>query len=351
MKKLILKLTTVGAMLLSLAPASSQACSRIVFPYDNGSKILVGRTMDWFEPTESKIWMLPRGVERNGLVDNPISWTSKYGSVVTSMYDSATADGLNEQGLAVSLLYLTETDFGARDAKIKGLSVSLWAQYMLDNFSTVKEALESIKANPFQVVGGMIGQNPPKPATVHLAMTDATGDTAVIEYTNGKMNVYHGKEYVVMTNSPPYAEQLTNLRKYKGFGGEEPLPGTTSAADRFVRAAFYLKSLPETNNTKQAIAEILSVIRNVSQPFGTEDPERPNISPTRWRIVAELSNPMYLYESSFSPNLIWVNLKSIDFSDKSLPKSLDVSNESHDFIGDVTNQFVSTPMFKFLISR
>jgi penicillin V acylase-like amidase (Ntn superfamily) len=30
---------------------------------------------------------------------------------------------------------------------------------------------------------------------------------------------YHDRKYTVMTNSPPFSQQLANLKHYQGFGG------------------------------------------------------------------------------------------------------------------------------------
>jgi penicillin V acylase-like amidase (Ntn superfamily) len=174
--------------------------------------------------------------------------------------------------------------------------------------------------------------------TIHLALEDATGDSAVIAYVGGKPRVHHGREYTVLTNSPPYDEQLKNLRQYKGFGGDKPLPGTTEAADRFVRGAYYLKNLPEPKDYRETVAGVLSVMRNVAQPFGTADPARPNISATRRRTVSDLNNLVYYFESATSPNIVWVKLKELDFSEGAAIRKLDLVKEP-DRIGNCSKLF------------
>jgi len=315
-----------------------------------GKEVIVGRSMDWFEPMQTKLWILPRGMERVGEAgENSLKWTSRYGSVAASIYDGATADGMNEKGLTASMLYLTESNFGKRDLNEVGLSISLWAQYFLDNYATVNEALDDFKKKPFQPLMASVGSSVKKQATVHLALSDKTGDTAVIEYLDGKIQIHHGKEFTVMTNSPPYNQQLENLKSYKGFGGKEPLPGTTEAADRFVRAAFYLQHLPKPKDKREAIAGVLSIMRNVSQPFGVADPSRPNISATQWRTVADLTDGLYFYESTLSPNIIWIDLKAVNFEKNKTPKVLKL--DAHpDYVGDVTNRFEAAKMFQFIPS-
>src|SRR5208283_1426182 len=104
--------------------------------------------------------VLPRGLSHDGgqlagksLGDpNPARWKSKYGSVVTTVYGIGTADGVNEQGLSVHMLYLNAADFGVRDPKLPGVHAGLWAQYTLDNAANVDEALSVLaKIQPVMV--------------------------------------------------------------------------------------------------------------------------------------------------------------------------------------------------------
>ena len=203
-----------AVMVLAAAPLAD-ACTRVLWN-DNKLAVVAGRTMDWPESTEPIITMLPRGMSRDGgriggavaVADNPAKWTSKYGSMATTIYGIGTADGFNERGLGVHMLYLTAADYGARDARRPGVQAGLWAQYALDNAATVSEALALL--DKIQVV--LVEARGHK-ATVHLALEDATGDSAIIEHINGKPVVHHGREFRIMTNDPPYDQQLALLRK------------------------------------------------------------------------------------------------------------------------------------------
>ncbi|MCY0922507.1 linear amide C-N hydrolase [Streptomyces sp. H27-G5] len=147
----------------------------------------------------------------------------------------------------------------------------------LDRFSIVAESVAALEAEPFQA-------RPQGDAhagtwsTVHLVLDDATRDSAVIEFLDGKPRVHHDRTYTVMTNCPPFDQQLEHLKRYEGFAGALPLPGTTEAADRFVRAAYYLDRLPPADTAARTYAALLSVMRNAAQPFGIPDLARPNIS-------------------------------------------------------------------------
>ncbi len=323
------------------------ACSRVLWA-DNGQAVVVGRNMDWFEDMRSDLWAFPRGITRSGLAgDNSMTWTSKYGSVAASVYGIGTADGINEKGLVANMLWLTEADYGQRDPNVPGLSLSLWLQYVLDNFATVAEAVAASEQGHFQIMPLKIpGLN--EIATVHMALADASGDSAIIEIVDGgKMRIHHDRAYTVMTNSPPFAQQLANLKRYQGFGGTAPLPGTTEAADRFVRAAYYVQNLLKPQDIRQTVAEILSVMRNVAQPFGRPSPAHPEVSHTIWRTVADATDRVYFFESTLSPNIVWVRLDGLDFGPGAPVRKLDLVH-SGDLVGDVTAAFSPSAPLVFL---
>jgi penicillin V acylase-like amidase (Ntn superfamily) len=73
------------------------------------SAIVVARTMDWPESTEPLLAAFPRGLSRDGGVagpdrvdENGARWTSKFGSLVSTIYGIGSAGGLNERGLAAT---------------------------------------------------------------------------------------------------------------------------------------------------------------------------------------------------------------------------------------------------------
>lgn len=320
--------------------SSALACSRILWN-DNGVAVIAGRTMDWPESTMPVLTVLPRGMKRDGglaggevvVKDNPARWTSKYGSIVTTVYGIGTADGFNERGLGVHMLYLSATDFGPRDPSKPGVQAGLWAQFLLDNAATVKEALAALET--VQVV--MVETHGHK-ATVHLAIEDATGDSAIIEFVNGKRVVHHGRDYRIMTNDPTYDEQLALLKKmdFSKPSSDTPLPGNVKATDRFQRAAYYSSMLPKPKSEREAVASVLAIARNVSVPFGA--PYKGfGIYNTEYRTAMNLTNKRYFFELTTSPNVIWADLGKFNLSPGSPVMVLDPDNVA--LSGDVTGKF------------
>ena len=312
-------------------------CTRVVYSGKNGM-VVTGRSMDWKTEMHSNLWVFPKGMERNGETGaNSLQWTSKYGSVVTSAFEIASTDGMNEKGLVANLLWLPETEYPVRDQSKPGLAITAWVQYMLDNFATVDEAVAAIDENTFQVVSDMMPDGS-RLATLHLSISDATGDCAIFEYTGGKLTVYHSKEYKVMTNSPTYNKQLALNEYWKSIGGLSFLPGTNR---------FYINALPQTDDVRIAIASVFSVIRNTSVPYGISTPEFPEISTTQWRTVSDSKNLLYFFESSLTPNTFWVNLRETDLSEGAPVLKLSIAN-GETYHGNATKEFKPAQPFRFM---
>lgn len=345
-KSRLISLVVFFLMVLLWVNPSANACSRVLYHGLEGT-VITGRTMDWTEDIGTNLWIFPRGMEREGRVGpNSFRWTSKYGSVIATGYDISTVDGMNEEGLVTNMLWLAESVYPEWDGQKPGLSLAAWAQYVLDSFATVEETVEALSREEFIIVtADMPGLD--KLATVHLAVSDSLGDSAIFEYVDGKLVIHHDSSYLVMTNSPTYQQQLALNEYWKEIGGMVVLPGTSRAADRFARAWFYINAIPKTADIQVAVASVFSVIRNVSVPFGISTPEKPNISSTLWRTVADHKNKIYFFESTLTPNIFWVQFNNIDFSPSAPVRKLILSPDNF-YAGDAADLFMETKPFEFM---
>jgi choloylglycine hydrolase len=286
-----------------------------------------------------------------------ITWTSKYGSLIVSGYNVGTADGMNEKGLVANVLYLAESEYTAPNGETPLLSISLWAQYALDNFATVAEAVDVLQKEPFIVLAPVLPNG--SPAQLHLSLSDPTGDSAVLEYIRGKLNIHHGKQFQVMTNSPAFDKQLALNSYWEDIGGLKFLPGTNRAADRFARASFFvgaipkeaapafITAVPQHEFVNQAIASVMGIIRSVSVPLGITTPGEPNIASTLWRTVADQKNRVYFFDSATSPNTFWVPLADLDFKEGAAVKKLTASGGKV-YSGNASASFETAQPFTFL---
>jgi len=304
-------------------------CTRI-FWNDNAVAKTVSRCMDWSVSDEPELWFTPRGLARTGHAgDDALDWVSQYSSVSVSMWGIGTVDGLNEKGLAAHALYLDPDDVEYPPVDERpAVSIALWVQYVLDTFSTVAEAvaaIDEVRLHAQEIRGERMG--------VHIALEDASGDSAIIEPIGGRLVVHHGPEFTVMANSPSLDEQRANLTRYRPFGGELPPPGDITSQDRFVRASYFLHYLPEPENAEQAVAGVFQLIANVSVPYGAPYSDG-GVYPTWWQSGADLTNGVYYFGSTRSPSIFWVPLAEI--ADGTHVLRLDPRDES--LVGDASGR-------------
>jgi len=261
--RILATLTAAGALLT----AEAQACTRVVYQ-GPGGRNLTGRNMDFRDPMVSNFWVFPRGMKRNGAAGpRSVEWTSRFGSLAVSGYDISTVDGMNEAGLNASLLWLNATQFPEDDGTMPRMSLSIWAQFYLDQFAMVSEAVDYTRAHPVQVASGEVPGRPGSLAPLHLTLSDATGDSAVLEWIGGRLSIHHDRAYQVVTNDPPFDDQLVNQKYWSAVDALNFLPGSGRSEDRFVRAGFYVNAVTRSDDPRIAAAAVFSVIRMLLFPM------------------------------------------------------------------------------------
>lgn len=334
------KLALLFPLVLMVTSTSSSACTRALRA-DPSQAVMVGRNMDWNEDMNTDLVVYPRGIAHRGATaENPVSWTSQYGSIVAAVYGKIGSDGMNEAGLGAHILWLNESNYGTRNPVKPGLSVALWMQYYLDNFKSVEEAVRFSQSESIQVTPQFHPQTG-RWITVHLVLDDASGDSAVLEYIDGKLHIYHDKNYLTATNDPSFDKQLLNMQSYSVFGGDQPVPGSNSPTDRFVRAAWYTASLPTATSTEDELSAVLSVLNNAAQPYRVPDPDKPYASKTIWHSVVDLTNRFYYFQSTATLNLIKVNFNHFNLEANSPVLQLNL-NKHPEYVGDVSDKFTES---------
>ncbi len=156
-------------------------------------------------------------------------------------------DGMNARGLAVGLA----ADDSARvrvDPTRKTVSGVRIIRLLLDHAATVAEAVTIIGRYNLNFADG-----PP----LHYLLADASGDSAVVEFVDGRMTVTHGH--------PPW-QALTNFR----LAGSAPIDQQSDW--RYAAASEKLAHTGGTLDWRGAMA----LLQNVAQPH------------TRWSVTYEL---------------------------------------------------------------
>jgi len=168
----------------------------------------------------------------------------------------------------------------------------------------------------------------------HLAMADATGDSAIVEIQKGKVAIFHGAQYQILTNPPSYQKELENAAKYKDVT-QDQLPVSWSASDRFVRSDFFLRHLPKprNNDAPTGYGFMYSALATSVMPAGLPAPaedkdltkklvatlEDPNETyggaATYFQSISDLTNLHYRFKSLIAPSDVFFDFQGYNFAE------------------------------------
>ena len=257
------------------ASQPANACTGITLKSKDGTTI-VARTIEWGGSNlNSQYVIVPRGhTEQSYTPDgmNGMTFTSRYGYVGFAVEQKDfVAEGLNEVGLSAGLFYFPnygkyqDYDFTEKEKSISDLQLVSWILGKCKTVDEVKEAVKKVR----------IINIDPRASTVHWRFTDTSGHQLVLEIINGVPEFYENK-LGVLTNSPGFEWQLTNLNNYVNlFPGTAPaqhlgnielssfgagsgflgIPGDVTPPSRFVRAAFYQTSAPQQDTSLKTVLQ------------------------------------------------------------------------------------------------
>jgi len=252
-----------------------------------------------------------------------VSWVSKYGSVTYNLFRREFGyGGMNEAGLVVESLSFPETKTPKPDSR-PSISAVQFVQYLLDNYGSVKEVIESEKS---------IRIRPTIKPAGHIFVADKNGNSAVIEFIKGKRVCYTNESmpYKALTNSA-YQKSADYYKKNK-----KPWRDKGKSIERFIVTADMLReygadSLVSPLDYSFRILEETSWKERIS--IG-----KLNITmETKWSFVYDVNRLQIYFRTNDNHNLRIINLKSFDFSCSTPVKVLDINKQ---LSGDVTEAFI-----------
>jgi choloylglycine hydrolase len=344
--KFFFRVTAIPAIIAiaAIGPSNAPACTGITVKPKDGS-IIFARTLEFAVDLQSNIIVVPRGKEYVGTApgDKPgLRWKTQYGTVGTNAFDlPVTVDGLNEKGLFVGLFYFPSfAKYQEVKAEDFGKALAPWelGSFLLGTCSDVKEAVAAAKSvRVGEVVQKDMGFVPP----VHFIVTDATGNSVVLEPIGGELKV-HANPLGVMSNSPTFDWHMTNLSNFvtmtvknvekidlagkeiKGLGqgsGMLGLPGDFTPPSRFVRAVAFSKSAVPVEKAKDGVLQAFHILNQFDIPKGAArgiEHGKEVSDYTIWTSAADLKNLRYYFRTYDNSRIRMVDLKAVDFDAKKI---------------------------------
>ena len=288
---------TFLACALSIVLTANPALASSWAAYTNGAASIVARTVDWYHTDNAVALGCGRGVKvKADEGPDGVEYTSKYASIQIASFGRLVGEALNEKGLQGSILYLDDSRLPpAKDGR-KDIDPYQFIAYAVSNFATVQEVVDSLstlnfspKANALKDANGNQIATKPENWPYHYALADAAGDRVIIEFVDGVMQMYHGKNEDAMSNEPPYDVHKT-LELFQYQAG-----GTISTIDRRARAKQYLKDMYERKvvENDRALMAMRGLLASVFA--GTEEINRAEneVCPTQWWALADQNARRY----------------------------------------------------------
>ncbi|MCT4645964.1 MAG: choloylglycine hydrolase family protein [Carboxylicivirga sp.] len=343
MKNLILSLAMV--LLITSLATEALACTGIRLIAKNGD-VVYGRSMEWgaFD-LNSRVAIVPRGYTFTGLTpdgQNGMKYTTKFGFVGLDMlHKDLIADGMNEKGLSIGLFYhpgyAVYPEYTKENAK-NSISSQELPNYILGSFSTIEEVKEGL---PKVMVVGVVEEALGIPIQGHWIVTDQTGESIVIEYTEGKLKI-HAAPLGVITNAPNYDWHMTNLSNYlnlsmfslepktlegikfspTGAGsGMIGLPGDNTPPSRLIRAVAWSQTRRPTDDAKETVYELFRILDNFNLPLGPDGVEGSGHgentdlmrSSTIWTTAWNQTDLTLNFHTQHNRRVRFLDMKTIDF--------------------------------------
>ena len=370
MQNLPKSLAAVAVAVALNLPTPALACTAFQLTSKDGAQIYF-RSMEFGYAFNSKLLVMPRGTEYTGTAPGGkpgLKWKAKYGAVGLNVdvAPNIVADGQNEEGLAIGMLYLPGyaqyQDAASAPAE---KTVSSWEvpTYLLGNCATVDEAVAALKNELYVAQTEFVPFKEMLP--VHWWIGDKTGKVVIAEYIDGKLNI-HDAPLGTLTNSPPYDWQTINVGNYVDISpvnvpertlgkftsvnygqgsGAIGLPGDMSPPSRFIRAALFSHwatpgaTASDTVNLGFHVINTFDIFNGAIQSntadqtpntkgflTSTGQPKLVNTDTTEWAVAHDRTN-LKTYVRTYNGLAIqMVDLKKLNFDEPGL-RTIDLQND------------------------
>lgn len=290
----ILSFLASSALIIS-SVGNAFACTALLIA-DTKGNAYKGRTWEFSAPTPAMVTYLPAGTKVESLTPSGAKgkvFETKYpilGLTLAMMPGAALPffdDASNDQGLTFSANGFNGSSappLGNDMSKVlSAVDLGVW---ILGGFKDVAQAKAALLSDDTQFwlpkIAAMGGSSLP----FHYAIWDKTGAGIVVEFQNGKKNVYDNPVNV-MTNTPEFPWHLTNLNNYTFTNKDKNtgqlgslklatedagialagLPGAETAPGRFVKGAFYANYVRKANTPDAAIVTLGHIMNNFDRPY------------------------------------------------------------------------------------
>lgn len=323
--------------------AHSHACTGIQIKAKDNT-FVNGRTVEFGMPLQLSAIVIPRNYTFHGTLPDGkdgLTYRSKYAALGGNSFgEAAIMDGINEKGLVAAAFYFPGYAQYSKTGQVysRQLSPTQFTNWLLTQFATVDEVKQNLKSVS---IAPTTPKGWPGLPPFHYIVYDRSGKSMVIEPIQGELKIYDNPLGVV-TNSPDFNWQMTNLSNYinlspfnalpvtvdgvklQQFGegsGLRGLPGDFTPPSRFVRAALFSVSAIPVANASAAVLQTFHILNQFDIPVGAVRSMRNNQIDAEYTLATTVKDPQnlrYYFRTYDDQTIKVINLKAFDLDAKQI---------------------------------
>lgn len=333
---------------------TASACTDFAVKSKDGS-VIAARSMEWGAELNSRIAIHSRGEDKISKTPSGadgMHWKTTYGFLdADALGLEVVVDGVNEKGLSFGMLWFPDYIQYASmkpGSESSAINVTDLGHWLLGTCATVEEAKRALaNATVFATDIPSFGGAP----NVHVALHDANGNNAVIEFIGGKQLIMDNPGSV-LTNAPPLDWQLINLKNYFHIDANNPqplqvvgtvlgspgqgggflgIPGDWTPPSRFVRTSAMLHFAKQTADRGGAINLAAHILNAVDIPRGDireQSGGHEYTDYTQWILIKDLSGKALYFRSYDNLTLRKLDMTKLDFSAGKTPRFVPIAGGS-----------------------
>ncbi len=244
-------------------------------------------------------------------------------------------DAVNEKGLCMAgLNFVGNACFNKVQHNKDNVAVFEFIPFILSQCANVKEARSLIEK--INLVDEPFNDNLPT-AQLHWLIADRD-DCITVESVKEGLKVYENP-IGVLTNNPPFLEQMFRLNDYMRLSPKAPengfsksldlkhyskgmgaigLPGDLSSMSRFVRAAFVKSNSVSGHGEGESVSQFFHILNSVDQQRGCNIADRDMYEITVYTSCCNADKGIYYYTTYDNHQISAINMHNEDLNSRDL---------------------------------
>lgn len=253
-------------------------------------------------------------------------------------------DAVNEKGLGMAgLNFVGNASYHKTEKNKDNIAPFEFIPWILCRCATVQEAKEALKR--INLINIPFSKQLPL-AKLHWLIA-GHGEAITVESTENSFHVYENP-VGILTNNPPFDEQMFHLNNYMSLSAEEPqnrfsdklplhtysrgmgalgLPGDLSSQSRFVRASFVKMNSVSGDTEEESVNQFFHILGSVEQTKGCCSLGDGKYEVTLYTSCCNADKGIYYYTTYENHQITAVNMHQENLSGSCLIKYAPVRKE------------------------